>query len=91
MNPPPPRTDYGLWLAFSGGLSLAVCAAVLAVSGTAVFGHFATEALSVLAGFLVAAVVGWFLQEIARACGLRLSGRSKPGEAADYDDEPPVP
>lgn len=36
-----------------------------------------------------AAVVGWFGQRLLVRCGLRLTGKPKEPEAADYDDKPP--
>ena len=90
MRQPAPRTDYWLWLALSGGLFLALVAAVVSASGLAMFRRLG-EAAPILAGLALAcAVGGWFGQEIARSCGLRLSGRPKPDEAADYDDNPPA-
>ena len=37
------------------------------------------------------AVVGRLLQAIAAVCGVRLSDRAAPDQAADYDDAPPSP
>jgi hypothetical protein len=78
-------------MAFSGGLFLAIFAAFWMVSGPTMFAHLG-DAAPLFGGIAVAcAVVGWFSQEVGRACGLRLSGRFKPEGAADYDDHPPSP
>jgi hypothetical protein len=38
-----------------------------------------------------AAVAGWLAHAVAVLCGVRLSGRADPDQAADYGDAPPPP
>jgi hypothetical protein len=87
----PTRTDFLLWLILSGGLAGAIVAAML-VGSIASGGLELRDIPRALPGLLVliapCAVVGWFAQLIVTSFGLRLSGRPRPDQAADYDDGP---
>lgn len=89
----PTQTDLRLWLIFSGGLAGAIVGSVLVVSMSA-GGLRLQDVPRAVPGLLLlilpCIVMGWFAQLIVISCGLRLSRRSRPDQAVDYDDQPPA-
>jgi len=97
------RTDYRLWAL----LTVGVWGGLLAVDYWAtghVFGGqlvqlipnrpggiLVIDVCNVLCMVVPAAGVGWLAQALAVVCGVRLSDRPAPAQAADYDDAPPSP
>jgi hypothetical protein len=78
------ETDYRLWAMISGGLFGPVLFVWLVFEGVQATLRVAfLDVLAVVIGF---AVAGWVLQAVAVVNGVRLSGRTDPPDAPDYDD-----
>ena len=83
------QTDYRLWGLISGCLFAPVVFVWLVFEG--IKATLRLVFLDVLAVVIAFAVAGWVLQAVAVVCGVRLSGRTDPPDAPDYDDKPSPP
>ena len=79
-------TDYRLWALISGCLFSPLAAISLVVDGVGRIDEFVPHLFGLGIG---CGLIGWLLHAAAVMCGVRMTGSADPGQAKDYDDNPP--